>query len=514
VRSVREGSRETAVSAQSDVVVVGGGPAGIAAAVASARCGASTVLIEQHGFLGGMATAGLVGPFAGVRHRYGGGRIVGGVPWQLIERLRDCGGAIIPPLSSPPYDADGCQQSNAGTQGEGTREDPGARQADAAREGAGTREGEGERKGVEPGSERSARGDVPFDPEILKWVAERMAIESGVDLRYHRFFSNVLKDGSHISALLVESKSGREAFVGRVVVDATGDADVAERSEAPYEKGREEDGALQPMSLMFRLGGVDTDTLGDIDAPYVSSRIRRKAKQLRQEGKLPPFGGPWTFWGSTFRRGEVMVNMVRLLGDGTDSDALTRNEIEGRDHMHQFLAFLKEHVSEFSSAFLIDSGSHIGVRESRRIQGVYRLAVEDVIDGREFPDSIALGGHVIDVHSPSGTADQIRYRVAPYQIPLRCLIPPSIDNLLVAGRPVSADHGAHASLRVQGTCMATGQAAGITAALAAGNRLRPIDVPVRHVQDTLERWGAPFKAGLEDGEAAEKKGEERRAPHR
>ncbi len=474
MRSVCEVSRKIPVTGESDVVVVGGGPAGITAAVASARCGASTVLIEQHGFLGGMATAALVGPFAGVRHRYGGGRIVGGIPWELICRLREYGGALVLPVNCYPNGAGRSFDPNAGTQGDDDRD------------------------GVDPGSERSARGDVPFEPEMLKWVAERLAVDSGVDLRYHRFFSNVLSERSRISALVTESKSGREAFVGRIIVDATGDADVAARSGVPYELGREEDGALQPMTLMFRLGGVDTDALGEIDSPFVSTEIRRKAKQLHQEGKLPPFGGPWTFWGSSFRRGEIMVNMVRLLGDSTDSDALTRNEIAGRDHMHRFVVFLKEHVEEFRSCFLKDSGSHIGVRESRRIQGAYRLTVDDIVGNRDFDDSIALGGHPIDIHSPTGTADQIRIRVTPYQIPLRCLIPEGIDNLVVTGRPISADHAAHASLRVQGTCMATGQAAGIVAALAARDQLRPRDVLPANVQATLRLWDTPIKKGIQE----------------
>jgi hypothetical protein len=470
---VKEPERKTPLVGDFDVVVIGGGPAGLIAAIAAAREGAKTALIERYGFLGGMATAALVGPFAGVRHRYGGGRLIGGIPWEMIERMARSGGAML-----ETFDYSSVEERETATEGDSTTlfavGSPGSLKQESS-----------------PLRRQASRGDVPFDPETMKWISEQMAIESAVTLRYHTLAVGVAAEGHRISAVITESKSGREAFSARVFIDATGDADIAVFAGAPVKTGRSEDGALQPMSLLFRLGGVDTDALGDISRPYVDDEIRKKAKQLADANRLPVFGGPWTFWGSTFRRGEVMVNMVRLWGDGTDVRVLTGNEIKARDHIHHFVAFLRKNAAPFRSCFLLDSGPQIGIRETRRIVGDYCLTEEDIRAARRFEDSIALGGHVIDIHSPSGTANQIRKKVDPYQIPYRCLLPRVVENLLVAGRPLSATHEAHASLRVMGTGMATGQAAGVAAAMAVQRSSSPRGVDIEALQSKLKELGAP-----------------------
>ena len=440
------------VVADTDVLVVGGGPAGIAAAVASGRTGAKTVLVERFGFLGGNATAGLVGPFMTSYSQDGEIQLIKGVFEELVERAEALGGAIHP-------------------------------------------------RGVEGGSEYAGfityghHRVTPFDPEAVKLVAAEMCLEAGVDLRLHTFVVDALVEDGGIAGVLVASKSGLEAIRAKITVDCSADADIAARAGVPFHQGRDSDGLTQPMTLFFRVGNVDDAKV----IAYVNEKNEYRPFQslvmaARERGEFPipreaigvyrtPHPGIWR------------VNTTRLHHlDGTDVKDLTKAEIEGRRQVMFLMKFFREQCPGFENAMLLDTAAMIGVRETRRIEGEYTLTADDLASGREFDDVIALCGYPIDIHSPTGsggTMNKEAFQCANvYQIPYRCLVPTKGDRLLVAGRCVSASHEALGAIRVMPPAFAMGQAAGTAAALAVAEGVEPRNVPVPWLQETMVRQGA------------------------
>ena len=418
---------EVAVSLSAEVVVCGGGPAGLCAAVAAAQEGADTLLIERYGFLGGMATAGLINPF--MPYYTGGEQIIEGLFQQIIDRLDAAGGWSH-------------------------RQDEWARDA--------------------------------FDPEIMKLVAQDMVEEAGVRLRLHTMVVDAATSDGHLEYIILTSKSGSERAEATIFIDATGDGDVAARAGVPYEQGRPEDGLSQPMTLMFRMAGVDEECMPsreEINRLYDEAKAAGEIDNPREN----------VLWFYTTRPGEIHFNTTRVIRrDGTSAADLTTAELEARRQVKQMVSFLTEKVPGFANAYLSATGTQIGVRESRRILGEYVLTAEDVLEARKFADGIARGCYDIDIHNPSGTGTVIKRLPAgeSYDIPYRCLCPRGFDNLLVAGRPISATHQAHSSVRIMPIAAAVGEAAGTAAAMCVAQGQSVAAVDVAELRERLRRRGA------------------------
>jgi hypothetical protein len=451
--------RRALLAAETDVLVVGGGPAGIGAAVGAAQAGARVVLAERYGFLGGNATAALVMPLMSFHtqrpaaHGKGattllptdhgpGESVIAGVLARLLERLVAAGGAIAPSLATGYV--------------------------------------------------------VPFDPEWFKLVALDLLDEAGVELLFHALASGVI-GGSMVEGVVFETKSGPLAVRAGVTVDCTGDADVAVQAGAPFEIGRA-DGLVQPMTLMFRVAEFQRAAF----QAYVKTHPNQwrgvhglwdLVREATAAGELELPREDILFF-ATPHEGEVSVNSTRVTRVlGTDVWDLSYAEWASRRQMRQIAAFLRRYVPGFERSYVMQSGINIGVRETRRILGEYQLDADDVLGARKFDDAIARGAYPVDIHNPSGAGTVLK-RLPPgeaYDIPLRSLLPRNTRRIVVAGRCLSGTHEAHSSYRVMPIVMATGQAAGVCAALAAGRGGGPREVPVGEIQRELLRQGANLR---------------------
>jgi hypothetical protein len=341
---------------------------------------------------------------------------------------------------------------------------------------------------------------VPFDPEIFKLVALEMLDEAGVDFFFHAFASGVLNQRD-IQGVVFETKSGPVVIEATTVVDATGDGDIAALAGAPYEIGRAEDGLVQPMTLMFRMADFEKRAF----EAYISQHpdqwrgvhgLWDLIRMAEEQGELELPREDILFF-ATPHPHEVAVNSTRVSQVlGTDVWELTLAEWRSRRQMQQISAFLRKYVPGFAHSYLVQSGVHVGVRETRRIIGEYQLTVQDILAARKFADVIARSTYPVDIHNPKGSGTLLK-RVPSgdaYDIPLRALLPQRVDNLIVAGRCISGTHEAHSSYRVMPVSMATGHAAGVCAALAAQQEKSPRDVPTQAVQEMLLAQGADLGA--------------------
>jgi len=459
MRTIAEAARELPVIAEADAVVAGGGPGGLPAAVAAARHGASVVLIERYGFLGGLATAGLVAPILGHTASRSTTPIVEGLLKETTERLHALGGA-------PSWD------------------------------------------------EACGEWGIRFDAEAFKRVADEMVQEAGIDLLLHTLVTDAVVEDGRIAALIVESKSGRQAVMGQVFIDATGDADVAFRAGAPTRQGREFDGQAQSMGSFIHLGSVP-----ELSAE-AQAEATEKVRRAMAEGRLH-FYSPYFTGVNTGHHDGFSPNMTRWAGDPTDVRGLTQAELDVRRDVWQLVAFLRAEVPGFEDCYLRATSPQVGARESRQVIGDYLLTGQDVGQARKFEDAVARGSWWIDIHCPLGQTYPVHLCVIEcpkgeacpfwaaehdktmlskddlyppdgdwYDVPYRCLTPKRIHNLLISGRCISATHQAMAGARVMGTCMAVGQAAGTAAALAVGAGVQPRDVDVTALRRQLQADGA------------------------
>jgi len=397
-----------------DVVVVGGGPAGTAAAIASSRMGVKTLLVEQFGFLGGMATAGLVSPHFEA-HRCG-------ISIEIIERLKEVGG---------------CGSKN---------------------------------------------WDTSFDPEMWKIVTEQMALESGVKMLYHCKFSNLVMKNFSIQSITVSSKIGPILIKAKTYIDSTGDGDVAYLAGIPYVFGRPQDGKAQPLTMMFMLDNVSYLQENE-NQLYEDIMIAKK--KFGSEYNLP-YNRPWII--NLPFEGEVVVQLSHIYNiDATNPWELTNAEIEGRKQVHEAWRFLKKYIKGFENSNLILTAPHIGVRETRHFIGEYILNLKDIMTSVKFEDVISRCGFPIDIHEPTGGIQTNIPLNQEFEIPYRALIPKNCLNLLLSGRNISGTYEAHASYRVKGVAMATGQAAGVAAALVKLNNSDIRSIKIIELQDILQK---------------------------
>jgi hypothetical protein len=341
---------------------------------------------------------------------------------------------------------------------------------------------------------------VPFDPEVMKNVCDRELASSGAETWYHALVLRAVADEGRITHLVVSNGSRTVAVGARVFIDCTGNGDVAFSAGVPFTAGSPDGGGAQPMTTVFRLGGIDVKRIADSENPaqgYVAGELRRLLAQAEKDGLVPPFGGPWVMRGSTLRSGEAFVNMVRQWGDPTDIADLSRCEAAGREDMFKLFGYLKEHAPAFRDSYIIDSGASIGIRDSRHFIGRRVLSLDDCLNRRSQPDSVAVGGHIVDIHSRSGDSAQLRRTIPSYEIPYGSLLPLKADNLLLAGRIISLEYELFASVRVMATCMAIGQGAGEAAAVAAELGVDPAAVPFLTLAARLDEGGVVRKIAAE-----------------
>jgi hypothetical protein len=415
METIQDASRTLPVVAEADVIVAGGGPAGVCAAIAAARNGAKTALLESSGCLGGTWTAGALGWIIDSRDKTG----------ILIEIMAELN------------------------------------QLDAVRT-------------------RRKSGTHCFQPDDMKVTLERLCREAGVRVRLYTLVAAALKDNTgKLTAIVTESKSGREAWRGTMFIDATGDGDLGALSGCQFQIGNSQN-QTQPMSLLALVTGIDTTAA----APFIRNYAERDAcvaalrRELQAAGANPSYHQPTLFHlgGDLF----FLMSNHQYDGVGTNADDLSQATMEAREEIHRQIQALRSRGGVWQHLELVSTASSIGVREGRRLKGLYDVSLEDLKTGARHDDAVCRPTFCVDVHAldaQTGGIEEPPCKVEAYDIPLRALISADVDNLLMAGRCISGDFYAHASYRVTGNATVLGEAAGVCAALAVRDNVLPRDVP-------------------------------------
>ena len=458
-QTIKEPAKELPVRKEVDVLVIGGGPSGIMAAMAAAEDGLKVMLVESRSFVGGNMTIGL--PILGFLGQKGN-QIIKGLPQKYIDRL----------------------------------------------------------KAVQASSEHRPcplhMSLTLVEPEAVKTVALQMLIDSNVEVLFYTFCAGVVTEGDELKGVIVESKAGREVLLAKIIVDCSGDADVAYRAGVPCDYGNEQ-GGVQPPTLMFCLGGVDTEKLrlsvaeeprtyltDFIPAEYFGQNnqfvlvgMRNLVKKAQEAGLQ--LTTERTILITGLRKGEVWVNMTRVNGvNGTDPGSLTYGEIEGRKQITDIQRYLIEYVPGFENAYFLKTAPFLGIRETRRINGLYTMTREDIMSCAHFDDAIAVASYPLDIHHPQGGGCTLEWCGDCYDIPYRSLVPQKIKNLLVAGRSISTTHEAMSAIRVMAPCMAMGEAAGRAAKMAVREGKQPSAINVKKLQRELLEKGAYLRKTKEE----------------
>lgn len=436
-----------------DVAIAGGGTAGAVAAIAAARNGVKTIVVEQFGFLGGSGSAALVVPM--MPNHVKGKPLVRGISQEIQRRLLDLGYAAT--------DKNG--------------------------------------------------NDGWFNPEALKFVLEEMVLEAGGKILYFTFVEDVIMEGDELKGIVVVNKSGRRTIFSKIVIDSTGDGDIAAMAGAPFESGRKEDGVSQPMSLRFMVGNVDFGKLIDflvkndsrsfIDPPLIEfamvpgknfplEKYFREGVEdgLLEESDIVYFQA----FSVPGMPGVIAFNCPRIIGNykGFDADHLTEALIQGRKRISRLFKFLKMKIPGFENSYLALTAPMVGVRESRRIIGEYVLSAEDYFSARKFDDAVSRNRYPIDIHLPTSPLPGER-ELGPdeyHEIPYRSLVPLKVENLIVACRAISASFEAHSAVRIQPNMRAIGQAAGVAAAICVKKGIKPRQLDGKELRKILIQQGA------------------------